>query len=222
MSNRNEHLAVIPAYNEAATVARCRRRACRERAPSCDVLVVNDGSTDDTADRARAAGADVLELPFNLGIGGAVQAGFVYAQENGYRFMVAGRRRRPARAARDRDAAGRDGAPTRPSTWSAARASWCPGEYLAPISRRTRHPRLRVPALADRRPAGDRSDVGLPALQPPRDRAVRGRLPARLPRGRGGADAPPPPPADGGGAACACSSAAAAARRSAPASPSTT
>jgi glycosyltransferase involved in cell wall biosynthesis len=84
---RNEHLALIPAYNEAATVGSVVR-AVHARAPLCDVLVVNDGSRDGTTAEARAAGADVVELPFNLGIGGAVQAGFIYAKENGYRWMV--------------------------------------------------------------------------------------------------------------------------------------
>jgi glycosyltransferase involved in cell wall biosynthesis len=51
-------------------------------------VVVNDGSRDATTVEARKAGADVLELPFNVGIGGAVQSGFVYAKENGYRYMV--------------------------------------------------------------------------------------------------------------------------------------
>jgi glycosyltransferase involved in cell wall biosynthesis len=83
----NEHLALIPAYNEAATVGTVVR-AVRDAAPFCDVVVVNDGSRDDTTSQARAAGAAVIELPFNLGIGGAVQAGFVYAKENGYRWMV--------------------------------------------------------------------------------------------------------------------------------------
>lgn len=53
-------------------------------APSCDVLVIDDGSTDDTATQARHAGATVISLPFNLGIGGAVQTGFIYARDNGY------------------------------------------------------------------------------------------------------------------------------------------
>jgi glycosyltransferase involved in cell wall biosynthesis len=80
-------LAVVPAYNESATVAEVVR-ALHRRAPDYDVLVVDDGSTDDTADHARAAGAKVVRLPFNLGIGGAVQAGFVFADENGYDRMA--------------------------------------------------------------------------------------------------------------------------------------
>jgi glycosyltransferase involved in cell wall biosynthesis len=80
-------LAVVPAYNESATVASVVAALHRE-APEFDVLVVDDGSTDDTAERAQDAGARVLRLPFNLGIGGAVQAGFVYADEHGYDRMV--------------------------------------------------------------------------------------------------------------------------------------
>lgn len=81
------YLAVVPAYNESATITGVVR-ALRERAPRFDVLVVDDGSTDRTAEIARAAGARVLQLPFNLGIGGAVQAGFVFACQHGYDFMA--------------------------------------------------------------------------------------------------------------------------------------
>jgi hypothetical protein len=80
-------LAVVPAYNESGSVANVVR-SLRERAPRFDVIVVDDGSTDDTAQRARAAGAEVIKLPFNLGIGGAVQTGFVYALEHGYDYMA--------------------------------------------------------------------------------------------------------------------------------------
>jgi glycosyltransferase involved in cell wall biosynthesis len=53
-----------------------------------DVLVVNDGSTDNTPVLAAAAGATVLNLPFNLGVGGAMRAGFKYAQRLGYRQVI--------------------------------------------------------------------------------------------------------------------------------------
>jgi glycosyltransferase involved in cell wall biosynthesis len=80
-------LAVVPAYNESATIVAVVR-ALHERAPEFDVLVVDDGSTDDTGALARAAGAEVLSLPFNLGIGGAVQAGFLYARERDYGLLA--------------------------------------------------------------------------------------------------------------------------------------
>jgi glycosyltransferase involved in cell wall biosynthesis len=78
---------VVPAYNEAATIANVVR-TLQEHAPQYDVLVVDDGSTDDTSPLAEAAGATVVKLPFNLGIGGAVQSGFTYALEGGYQRMV--------------------------------------------------------------------------------------------------------------------------------------
>ncbi len=87
MTDRASHLAVVPAYNEAACVGGVIR-ALREHAQDFDVVVVDDGSTDDTSRIALAAGADVLRLPFNLGIGGAVQTGFTYAREHGYDYMV--------------------------------------------------------------------------------------------------------------------------------------
>ncbi|HUW99561.1 MAG: glycosyltransferase family 2 protein [Phycisphaerae bacterium] len=76
-------LTIIPAYNEADCIQRVIRDL-RERAPWTDVLVVNDGSRDATAQRAREAGARVIDLPVNLGIGGAVQTGYRYAWQEGY------------------------------------------------------------------------------------------------------------------------------------------
>jgi len=76
-------LVVVPAYNEAAAIGRTIRDLKRH-APWADVLVVNDGSADDTGEVARAAGAKVIDLPVNLGIGGAVQTGYRYAYENDY------------------------------------------------------------------------------------------------------------------------------------------
>jgi glycosyltransferase involved in cell wall biosynthesis len=87
MSTATRNLAVVPAYNEAATVADVIA-SVHEHAPAFDVLVIDDGSTDETAAIARAAGARVLRHPFNLGIGGAVQSGFVFALEEGYDRMV--------------------------------------------------------------------------------------------------------------------------------------
>jgi len=78
---------VIPAYNEGATVLSVID-SLHEFASSFDVLVVDDGSTDNTADLAREAGARVIHHPFNLGIGGAVQSGFQFALEEGYDYMV--------------------------------------------------------------------------------------------------------------------------------------
>jgi len=83
----NKLLVIVPAYNEAGAIAGTVRDVHRH-APSFDVLVVDDGSTDPTADIAAEAGAQVIRLPFNLGIGGAVQAGYQYALEHGYDVAV--------------------------------------------------------------------------------------------------------------------------------------
>lgn len=87
MSNGPLYLAVVPAYNESATIVGVIE-ALRQYAPEFDTLVVDDGSTDDTGVLAVRAGARVLRLPFNVGIGGAVQTGFVYAREHGYDFLA--------------------------------------------------------------------------------------------------------------------------------------
>lgn len=79
-------LVVIPAYREERTIGQVVS-AIRETFPY-DVLVVNDGSPDRTSDVAREAGATVLDLPCNLGIGGAVQTGFLYARDGGYDIVV--------------------------------------------------------------------------------------------------------------------------------------
>ncbi len=81
------NLAIVPAFNEAGAIADTVA-AIDRWAPDFDVVVVNDGSTDLTASRAREAGAAVLSLPFNLGIGGAMQSGYIYAEEHGYEVAV--------------------------------------------------------------------------------------------------------------------------------------
>lgn len=80
-------LVVIPAWNEERTVADviCEVRGAR---PDVDVLVVDDGSWDETATVARSAGARVCRLPFNLGVGGAMRTGYRYALRHGYDAVV--------------------------------------------------------------------------------------------------------------------------------------
>jgi len=80
-------LAIVPAYNEAGMVARVVRDIGRH-APEFDVVVVDDGSTDATAQLAEEEGAQVLRHPYNLGIGGAMQSGYKYALRNGYDVAV--------------------------------------------------------------------------------------------------------------------------------------
>src|SRR4051812_35924830 len=87
LASTQTKLAVVPSYNESACVGEVVRRLHRE-APDFDVLVVDDGSTDNTAAEADAAGARVVRHPFNLGIGGAVQTGFTYAQQHGYEYLI--------------------------------------------------------------------------------------------------------------------------------------
>ena len=85
MSNR--HLAIVPALNEVDAISQTVRDI-RRWAPDFDVLVIDDASTDATGRVAATAGAQVLRLPFNLGIGGAMQLGYVYARDHGYQVAV--------------------------------------------------------------------------------------------------------------------------------------
>lgn len=81
-------LIVIPAFNEQNNIGRVIEEV-RQSVPDADILVINDCSLDATSVQARqAGGAMVVDLPFNLGIGGAVQTGFKYAHANGYTHMV--------------------------------------------------------------------------------------------------------------------------------------
>lgn len=80
-------LVVIPAWNEAACISDVIAEV-RAAVPAADLLVVDDGSVDRTAAVARAAGADVARLPYNLGVGGAMRCGFRYARRGGYDAVV--------------------------------------------------------------------------------------------------------------------------------------
>lgn len=76
-------LVIVPAWNEARNVGRTVHEV-RAANADFDLLVVDDGSTDDTGAVAREAGATVISLPFNLGVGGAMRTGFTYAKRHGY------------------------------------------------------------------------------------------------------------------------------------------
>lgn len=80
-------MVAIPALNEAATVAVVVAEV-RATLPDADIVVVDDGSIDDTASLAAAAGAVVLRLPFNVGVGGALRTAFLFADSHGYDAVV--------------------------------------------------------------------------------------------------------------------------------------
>jgi glycosyltransferase involved in cell wall biosynthesis len=80
-------VAIVPAHNEEECVAGVIHEVLAGD-PDLEVVVVDDGSTDRTAQVAEAAGAIVLRLPFNVGIGGAVQTGYQYALERGFDLAI--------------------------------------------------------------------------------------------------------------------------------------
>lgn len=80
-------IAIVPAYNEQGAIGGVIDEIFAFD-PDYDVIVIDDASSDRTSERAREHGAFVVRLPFNLGIGGAVQTGFQYAAEHGYELAV--------------------------------------------------------------------------------------------------------------------------------------
>lgn len=80
-------LVIIPAYNERGGIEKTVRDVL-DNAPDFDYVIINDCSTDDTLEVCRRNGFHVVNLPVNLGIGGGVQTGYVYAYRNGYDIAV--------------------------------------------------------------------------------------------------------------------------------------
>jgi glycosyltransferase involved in cell wall biosynthesis len=80
-------VVIIPAYNEEESLAHVIGKV-HQAVPQADVVVVNDGSTDATSRIAEDHDCIVLDLPYNLGIGSAMQTGFMYARDNGYAVAV--------------------------------------------------------------------------------------------------------------------------------------
>ena len=80
-------LAIIPAYNERGNILRTVRDV-ETNAPDFDYVIINDCSTDDTLQICRENNLHVISLPDNLGIGGCVQTGYLYARDKGYDIAV--------------------------------------------------------------------------------------------------------------------------------------
>lgn len=82
-----ETIVIIPAYNEERAISGVVA-SIRSLHPGMDVVVINDGSSDATAEAARSAGARVLSHPVNMGYGVSLQTGYKYAARNGYHYLV--------------------------------------------------------------------------------------------------------------------------------------
>ena len=80
-------LIIIPAYNEQESIQKVVN-SIYEKYDNLDVVVVNDGSKDKTLEKAKKTSAKVIDLPCNLGIGGAVQTGYLYAYKNSYDIAI--------------------------------------------------------------------------------------------------------------------------------------
>ncbi len=80
-------LMIIPAYNEEDSIIKVVNNIIK-RYPQYDYVVVNDGSTDHTSRRCHRVGFEIIDLPVNLGLAGAFQAGLKYAYEKGYDYAV--------------------------------------------------------------------------------------------------------------------------------------
>ena len=87
MATEMKKLIIVPAYNEELNISKIIKEI-KEYAPGFDYVVINDCSTDRTLDICNSENINYINLPVNLGIGGAMQTGYLYAYENGYDVAV--------------------------------------------------------------------------------------------------------------------------------------
>lgn len=87
MTPKEKILVLIPAFNEADRI-KAVIEGVKRCLPEADILVVNDGSGDRTAETSIQAGAAVVNLPFNLGVGAALQAGYKFAVKRNYQYLI--------------------------------------------------------------------------------------------------------------------------------------
>lgn len=87
ISKKQKRLVIIPAYNEEASIINTVK-SIQEKAEGFDYIVINDCSTDNTGQICEENKFNVIHLPQNLGIGGAVQTGYLYGYRNGYDVAV--------------------------------------------------------------------------------------------------------------------------------------
>jgi glycosyltransferase involved in cell wall biosynthesis len=80
-------LVVIPAFNEAENIESVILDL-KKHFPQGKAIVINDGSTDKTSSLSESLGVDVFDLPYNIGIGGAVQTGFIIAEREGFDVAI--------------------------------------------------------------------------------------------------------------------------------------
>ena len=83
----SELIVIIPAYNEQNHIAQVIQNIGKVL-PSADIVVINDGSEDRTAEIALQSGTKVINLPYNMGYGTALQTGYIFALENGYQYLA--------------------------------------------------------------------------------------------------------------------------------------
>ncbi len=81
-------LIIIPAYNEEQNISNLIKDLLKYDEYRIDILIINDCSTDDTSTICKHFGVKVIDLPCNLGIGGAVQTGYKYAYKNNYDIAI--------------------------------------------------------------------------------------------------------------------------------------